>query len=65
VRGYQEASTDTAPEPLGYRAYFDTGRDLPGMLKVIEINAAAEEAFHNMQKAARKWSGNDYFAYRG
>jgi len=48
-RGYEEAFSDTAPAPLGCRViYFDTGRDLPGMLEVIEINAGAEEAFYNI-----------------
>jgi hypothetical protein len=64
--GYQEAFTDTAPEPLGCRViYFDTGRDLPGMLEIIEINAATEEAFHNIQKAAREWNGTDHVVHRG
>jgi hypothetical protein len=66
ARGYQEAFTDTAPEPLGCRViYFDTGRDLPGMLEVIEINRATEEAFHNIHKAAREWNGKDQVVHRG
>jgi hypothetical protein len=66
ARGYQEAFTDTAPEPLGCRViYFDTGRDLPGMLEVIEINAATEEAFHNIRKAAQEWNGKDFVVHRG
>lgn len=66
ARGYQEAFTDTAPEPLGCRViYFDTGRDLPGMLEVIEINAATEEAFHNIHKAAREWNGKNHIVHRG
>jgi len=63
--GYQEAFSDTAPEPLGSRViYFDTGRDLPGMLEVIEINAATEEAFHNIYKAAQEWNGKDHIVHR-
>ena len=47
--GYQEAFSDTAPPPLGCRViYFDTTRDLPGMLEVIEINAATEEVYRQM-----------------
>jgi Glyoxalase/Bleomycin resistance protein/Dioxygenase superfamily len=65
-RGYQEAFTDTAPDPLGCRViYFDTGRDLPGMLEVIEINPATEKAFSNMYKAAQEWNGKDHIVHRG
>lgn len=54
--GYQEAFSDTAP--LGFRiVYFDTSRDLPGMLEVIEMNAAAEQGFQRMYQAARDWDG--------
>jgi hypothetical protein len=63
--GYQEAFSDTAPEPLGCRViYFDTGRDLPGMLEVIEINAATEEAFHRICQAAQEWNGKDHIVHR-
>jgi hypothetical protein len=66
ARGYQEAFTDTAPDPLGCRViYFDTGRDLPGMLEVIEINAATEDAFFNIHEAAREWNGKDHIVHRG
>jgi hypothetical protein len=55
-RGYAEAFSDTAP--MGFRVvYFDTTRDLPGMLEVIEMNAAAEQGFHQMYQAAREWDG--------
>ena len=55
-RGYTEAFSDTAP--MGFRiVYFDTTRDLPGMLEVIELNAAAERGFQQMYEAARKWDG--------
>ncbi len=64
-RGYQEAFTDTAPDPLGCRViYFDTGRDLPGMLEVIEMNAPAEEAFHKIYQAAQEWNGKDHIVHR-
>jgi hypothetical protein len=57
--GYAEAFSDTAP--MGFRVvYFDTTRDLPGMLEVIEINAAAEEGFRAMYLAARDWDGKTH-----
>jgi Glyoxalase/Bleomycin resistance protein/Dioxygenase superfamily len=66
ARGYNEAFSDTAPDPLGCRViYFDTGRDLPGMLEIIEINAATEEAFYNMYKAGQEWNGKDHIVHRG
>jgi hypothetical protein len=53
---YAEAFSDTAP--MGFRVvYFDTTRDLPGMLEVIEMNTAAEEGFHAMYLAAQDWDG--------
>ena len=65
ARGYQEAFTDTAPEPLGCRViYFDTGRDLPGMLEVIEMNSAAEQGFHTMYQAAQEWDGKTHIVHR-
>jgi len=64
-RGYQEVFSDTAPAPLQCRVvYFDTGRDLPGMLEVIEINAATEEVYRQMYEAAREWNGKDYILHR-
>jgi hypothetical protein len=57
--GYAEAFSDTAP--MGFRVvYFDTTRDLPGMLEVIEINAAAEQGFQAMYLAARDWDGKTH-----
>jgi hypothetical protein len=64
-RGYQEAFSDTAPEPLGCRViYFDTGRDLPGMLEVIEINTPTEEVYRKMYQAAQEWNGKDHIVHR-
>jgi Glyoxalase/Bleomycin resistance protein/Dioxygenase superfamily len=64
--GYQEAFSDTAPDPLGCRViYFDTGRDLPGMLEVIEINAATEKAFSDIYRAGQEWNGKDHIVHRG
>ena len=65
LRGYQEAFSDTAPPPLNCRiVYFDTGRDVPGMIEVIEINAATEELYRRMQQAAQEWNGKDYILNR-
>jgi hypothetical protein len=65
ARGYQEAFSDTAPAPLECRViYFDTGRDLPGMLEVIEINAATEEAFYGICRAAQEWDGKSFIVHR-
>ena len=63
--GYEEAFSDTAPAPLDCRiVYFDTGRDLAGMLEVIEINAATEEVYRQMYQAARDWDGKDHIVHR-
>jgi len=63
--GYAEAFSDTAPAPLGCRVvYFDTSRDLPGMLEVIEINAATEDLYRQMYQAARDWNGKDHIVHR-
>jgi hypothetical protein len=63
ARGYQEAFTDTAP--MGFRViYFDTGRELPGMLEVIEMNATAEEGFQNMHQASQDWDGKEHIVHR-
>src|SRR3984885_14736158 len=62
-RGYAEAFSDTAP--MGFRVvYFDTSRDLPGMLEVIEMNAAAEQGFHTMYQAAQEWDGETHIVHR-
>src|ERR1700677_701506 len=62
-RGYQEAFSDRAP--MGFRVvYFDTSRDLPGMLEIIEMNADAEEGFHMMYQAAQKWDGKAHIVHR-
>jgi hypothetical protein len=51
--------------PMGFRVvYFDTARDLPGMLEVIEMNDAAEQGFHQMYQAAREWDGKTHTVHR-
>jgi Glyoxalase/Bleomycin resistance protein/Dioxygenase superfamily len=62
-RGYEEAFSDTAP--MGFRViYFDTSRDLPDMLEVIEMNKAAEAGFQKMYQAAQEWNGKDHIVHR-
>ncbi len=62
-RGYQEAFSDLAP--MGFRVvYFDTSRDLPGMLEIIEMNADAEQGFHTMYQAAQEWDGKTHIVHR-
>ena len=61
-RGYHEAFSDFAP--MGFRVvYFDTSHHLSGMLEVIEMNAAAEEGFHKMYRAAKEWDGKTHIVH--
>ncbi|MDE1973756.1 MAG: hypothetical protein KGI48_11275, partial [Hyphomicrobiales bacterium] len=54
-----------APAPLDCRIiYFGTGRDLGGVLEVIEINSATEEPYRRMYQAARAWNGKDPIVHR-
>ena len=56
-QGYSEAFTDISPR--GVRVvYFDTTRDLPGMLEIIEMTADVEEQYRRMYQAARDWDGH-------
>ncbi len=49
---------------MGFRVvYFDTTRDLPGMLEVIEMNDAAEPGFHSMYRAAQEWDGKGHVVH--
>jgi hypothetical protein len=53
-QGYQEAFSDLSPR--GVRVvYFDTTRDLPGMLEIIEMTANVEQQYHRMYQAAQDW----------
>jgi len=54
--GYEEAFSDISPRGVRV-AYFDTTRDLPGMLEVIEMTAGAEEQYRHMYQAAKDWDG--------
>lgn len=56
--GYEIAFSDTAP--MGMRvAYMDTTKELPGMVELIEGNAAFEGAFAPAYKASIGWDGRD------
>ena len=56
--GYEIAFSDTAP--MGMRvAYMDTSKVLPGMVELIEGNAAFDGAFAPAYKASLKWDGRD------
>jgi hypothetical protein len=58
AKGYEIAFSDTAP--MGMRvAYMDTTRELPGMVELIEGNAAFENFFTPLYKAALGWDGKD------
>jgi hypothetical protein len=55
-RGYEEAFSDLSPR--GVRVvYFDTTRDLPGMLEIIEMTTDVEQQYHRMYQAAQEWDG--------
>lgn len=57
-RGFEIAFSDTAP--MGMRvAYMDTISTLPGMVELIEENAAFAKAFGPIRQAAIGWDGRD------
>lgn len=54
--GYALAFADERPG--GRRiAYFDTTRDLPGMVELIETTPASEQRLLTMYEASRDWDG--------
>jgi Glyoxalase/Bleomycin resistance protein/Dioxygenase superfamily len=56
AQGYEEAFSDISPR--GVRVvYFDTTRDLPGMLEIIEMTTDVEEQYRRMYQAAKDWDG--------
>lgn len=61
--GYPEVFSDVSPRG-GRIAYFDTRADLPGMLEVIEVNAAVEAQYREMHKAAQAWNGINHVVHR-
>jgi hypothetical protein len=57
-RGYEIAFSDKTP--VGIRvAYFDTTRDLPGMIELTEFNDANERRYTRMYTEAVAWDGAD------
>jgi Glyoxalase/Bleomycin resistance protein/Dioxygenase superfamily len=55
-QGYPVAFSDISPR--GVRVvYFDTTRDLPGMLEIIEMTTDVEEQYRRMYQAAKDWDG--------
>ena len=57
-QGYEIAFSDTAP--MGMRvAYMDTLKELPGMVELIEGNAAFEGFFTPVYEASIGWDGRD------
>lgn len=57
-RGYELAFTARVPSG-GRVAYFDTFGALPGMIELLEANAALEAQFAVMHSAACGWDGAD------
>lgn len=56
--GYEPAFTDISPR--GARiAYFDTTRDLPGMIELIEMSERLEAIYTRMYLASVGWDGSD------
>jgi hypothetical protein len=61
-RGYELAfHTMLRGAPL---AYFDTTRDLPGMVELIEMNTMREDMFTMMYEASRDWDGSNSIRMR-
>lgn len=57
-QGYEIAFSDTAP--MGMRvAYMDTVKELPGMVELIEGNAAFDGFFTPIYRASVGWDGQD------
>ena len=57
-RGFEQVFTDETP--AGTRvAYFDAKRGWPGLIELIEINAASEQRYSRMYAEALLWDGKD------
>lgn len=56
--GYVVAFSDRSPRGMRV-AYMDKPGELPGMVELVEINAAAEAAYTRCFEAARDWDGRD------
>ena len=58
ARGYEMAFFDRTP--VGSRvAYFDSTRDLPGMIELIEMTPAQELRYNRMYAESLAWDGSD------
>jgi hypothetical protein len=56
AQGYEIAFSDVSPR--GVRVvYMDIGRDVPGMLEIIELTDGLEERYTMMFEASRTWDG--------
>jgi hypothetical protein len=56
--GYVVAFSDRSPRGMRI-AYMDKPGELPGMIELVEMNAAAEAAYTRCFEAARDWDGRD------
>jgi methylmalonyl-CoA/ethylmalonyl-CoA epimerase len=56
--GYEQAFSDRLPS--GSRVvYLDAGRDLPGMIELLEHTEAQEQVYDEFYRAAVDWDGSD------
>ncbi|HWK47785.1 MAG TPA: VOC family protein [Stellaceae bacterium] len=58
AQGYEVAFSDRSPRGVRI-VYMDTGRDLPGMLEIIELTEAIEARYAEMYEASRTFDGKD------
>jgi len=56
--GFVVAFSDRSPRGMRV-AYMDKAGLLPGMIELVELNAAAEAAYTKCFEAARDWDGSD------
>jgi len=56
--GYGRAFSDTLPSGARVQ-YLDAMRDLPGMIELLEHNAAQEEAYAEFWRPSVGWDGTD------
>lgn len=56
--GYEVVLSDELPTGSAVR-YLDTTKDLPGMIELIEMNAAQERHYTSFHAASLAWDGKD------
>jgi hypothetical protein len=56
TKGYEVAFSDRSPRGMRV-AYMDKPGELPGMVELVEMTAAAEAAYTRCFEAARNWDG--------